>query len=327
MFRFVCTGVFSLLGFLGITICMHAEESYSSVSKLRIPNFNESGYLDWELHAATVSPQGNDLFLTTNPMLYLYSDQIIETTARSELGVFSLQLGQAYGDSIFNVEGNGFTASGKDWIWNNSTKRGKNQISFRQRSIVTFKEGLGSFFAMDKREPQFSCNYEINDEKKNDSNKSLKLTIAEADYLEFLSIEENSHRFLLDGNVSVEGINLFLTCEKMEVLFNKDENTSSSPVGKISMIYATGYIVLKQDGRTSFSDSMTLDLREGTAFLRGNARVVDDEWGEAAGETIILEKGKRMAKVLGGKNGRPKLELPPLPDLGFSTHPKKTKAK
>lgn len=327
MYRLVCAGLFSLLGFLSITICMDAKENYSSVSKLKIPNFNEIGHLDWELHAATVSPQGNDLFLTTDPILYLYSDQLIETTAKSERGVFSLRLGQAYGDGIFNVEGNGFTATGKDWIWNNSTKRGENQISFRQRSVVRFKEGLGSFFAMDTKKHKFSCDSEINNEKKNDSNKSLKLTVAEADYLEFLSIEENSHRFLLDGNVSIEGINLFLTCEKMEVLFNKDENASSSPVGKISMIYATGDIILKQDGRTSYSNTMTLDLREGTAYLRGNARVVDDEWGEAVGETIILEKGKRMAKVLGGKNGRPKLELPPLPDLGFRTHPKNTKAK
>ena len=126
MYRLVCAGLFSLLGFLSITICMDAKENYSSVSKLKIPNFNESGHLDWELHAATVSPQGNDLFLTTDPILYLYSDQLIETTAKSERGVFSLRLGQAYGDGIFNVEGNGFTATGKDWIWNNSTKRGEN---------------------------------------------------------------------------------------------------------------------------------------------------------------------------------------------------------
>ena len=28
-------------------------------------------------------------------------------------------------------------------------------------------------------------------------------------------------------------------------------------------------------------------------------------------------KGKRMAKVVGIKDGRPRLELPPIPDFGF----------
>ena len=47
------------------------------------------------------------------------------------------------------------------------------------------------------------------------------------------------------------------------------------------------------------------------------AKVVDDEWGEASGSRIILERGKRIAKVLGDKNQRSRLELPALPNLGF----------
>ena len=321
-------GFICLLGIIAFDFTVQAEVNSSSVFKLmKIPKFNERGHLDWELHASRVSPLGDDFYQTTKPILYLYNDQVLETTAKSEFGDFSLRLGQAHGSGILRVLGNGFYVSGKDWIWTSETETGENQMIFNRRGKITFKQGLDGFFAMDKRDNYKSCESEIVAEQKTPNDKHLKPTVAEADYLEFLSIEQNSHRFFLNGNVSVDGMNLFLTCEKMEVLFNKDENTSSSPVGKISMIYATGDIVLKQDGRTSYSDNMTLDLKEGTAFLRGNARVVDDEWGEAVGETIILEKGKRMAKVLGGKNGRPKLELPPLPDLGFSTHPKKTKAK
>ena len=55
--------------------------------------------------------------------------------------------------------------------------------------------------------------------------------------------------------------------------------------------------------------------------------LIDDEWGEASGEKIILEKGNRMAKVVAGKNGRSKLELPPIPNLGFGKKPKKTNFK
>ena len=51
--------------------------------------------------------------------------------------------------------------------------------------------------------------------------------------------------------------------------------------------------------------------------------MVDDEWGEARGESIVLEKGNRRARVLGGKNTRPRLELPPLPDFGFRKKVKK----
>jgi lipopolysaccharide export system protein LptA len=68
---------------------------------------------------------------------------------------------------------------------------------------------------------------------------------------------------------------------------------------------------------------MTLDVKLGTALLIGNARVIDDEWGEASGEQIILEKGKRMVKVIARENGRSRLELPPLPNLGFGKKSKK----
>ena len=40
-----------------------------------------------------------------------------------------------------------------------------------------------------------SCESEIVAEEKTPNDKNLKPTIAEADYLEFLSIEQNSHRF------------------------------------------------------------------------------------------------------------------------------------
>ena len=72
-------------------------------------------------------------------------------------------------------------------------------------------------------------------------------------------------------------------------------------------------------GRTSFCDSLGLDVLIGEVLLEGKpARVEDEEWGAAIGNQIILEKGKRRARVLSDEDGvRPKLELPPIPDLGF----------
>ena len=72
---------------------------------------------------------------------------------------------------------------------------------------------------------------------------------------------------------------------------------------------------------------MTLDVKAGNALLLGSARVSDDEWGAASGEKIILEKGKRLAKVIGEKNNRPKLELPSIPNFGFSKKSKNLKIK
>ena len=37
----------------------------------------------------------------------------------------------------------------------------------------------------------------------------------------------------------------------------------------------------------------------------------------------VLEKGKRMVKVIARENGRSRLELPPLPNLGFGKKSKK----
>ena len=86
---------------------------------------------------------------------------------------------------------------------------------------------------------------------------------------------------------------------------------------------AKGNVILRQGGRTSYGDTMLLDVKLGTVLLNGQARVVDDEWGEASGDRIILEKGKRKARVLRGNGRRPKVELPPLPDFGFRKKSKK----
>jgi hypothetical protein len=82
----------------------------------------------------------------------------------------------------------------------------------------------------------------------------------------------------------------------MEVLFNKEDNSTGTKIGKISSMEAGGEVFLKQFGRTSRGDRMTMDVKEGTVVLTGRASVVDEEWGEASGETVILEKEKRGQK-------------------------------
>ena len=65
-----------------------------------------------------------------------------------------------------------------------------------------------------------------------------------------------------------------------------------------------------------------MDVSKGEVLLEGSedvpAQVIDEEWGKASGHRIVLEKGKRRARVLSGKGGeKASLELPALPNLGF----------
>ena len=82
--------------------------------------------------------------------------------------------------------------------------------------------------------------------------KSLILTIANADYLEFLQLEENTHRFLLDGNVSIRRNNLFLPVRKLKFFLPKMVIQRATPIGEVSMMYAFGNVMLQaMDGHHS----------------------------------------------------------------------------
>ena len=331
--RFVCFFADRLIAFLkwwslfllvaNLRFLKANEGDLSTVQNLVIPQFNEDGHLSWELHASQVTSKDSDTFLTTNPILYMFTDQIIELTAKSSAGVFLLESGQANGAGFFDVVGSGFRAKGNDWQWINSVGKGRNQMIFKQYGKVIFSSGLGGFFAHDLGGEDSRCATGDEDSPQGEEKNATIPTVAQADYLEFVSTQKNSHLFSLDGNVSIEGDNLFLTCDNIEVLFVKDGNGSNSEIGKISTMDAKGNVVLRQGGRVSYADMMALDVKLGTVLLTGRARVVDDEWGEARGESIVLEKGNRRARVLGGKNTRPRLELPPLPDFGFRKKVKK----
>lgn len=332
-FRFVCTFADRLIAFqkslsllllaLNLSVVKADEDGLSTVQNLVIPQFNEDGHLSWELHASQVKAKGQDIFITSDPILYLYTTQTLELTARSVTGEFFLETEQARGTSLLAVVGNGFSANGHDWRWNSFSAKGRNQMIFKRNSKVVFTSGLGDFFVDDLAEKNSICDLDQKEEGHSTRKSPTIPTVALGNYLELISKEESSHLFLLEGNVSIEGDNLFLTCEKVEVLFHKDGNTTNTEIGSISQMDAGGNVVLKQGARTSYAENMALDVKLGTVLLTGQARVVDDEWGEARGERIILEKGNRRARVLGNESVRPRLELPALPDFGFRKKAKK----
>jgi len=310
---------FSLYSFCNST----SKSNFSSVLNIKIPGFNDSGFLSWEIHADKINKKEKSLIFAFNPSIYTYQNQKIQLTANTSSGQFDLKSGSAWGNDSMVVAGDGFSGQGMGWHWLEKTSSGFNQIIFRNRAEITFLGGLNNSFTFDYQNEGRDCSPDDSIDEHVGNVKNPVPTIASANYLEFLSVEEGVHRFLMDGNVSISGNNLHLTCEKVELLFIKDANESSGEIGRIKEIEALGNVVLSQRGRNSFANEMTLDVPNGTAELRGSlksgklARVVDDEWGEASGEKIILMKGKRMAKVVGNKDGRPRLELPPIPDFGF----------
>lgn len=299
---FLCSCLFSLAATDG--------SRPSSVRNALVPGFDKEGRLAWELRAAEVSPLPQKLYKTAKPYLKFFDRTGVRMEAKSTSGVFNLRDGLASGDDYLLVEGTGFTARGKSWKWSQVVDAGSHQMVFGQDGKVSFSTSLRKFFPESESVRAGGCQEEsLSPDPKNN------LTVAEAEMIEFLAVNERVHHFFLEGNVSVESSELLLTSKRMKVVFEKEDNSSSDDIGQISLITAFGEVKLSQSGRTSYCDSLSMDVLKNEVLLEGKpARVVDEEWGAAVGNQIILEKGERRARVLGGK---PRLELPAIPSLGF----------
>ena len=310
--------------FLLLFLCFHwgnakeiaKEGTDLGIVQVQVPGFGPDGRLSWELKAREVRPLENDLYKARNPLLKTYGKQGIRTEAKSSSGIFDLKVGYAFGKEALFVTGQGFSAEGKNWKWWQQSENGNHRMVFEKGGGLAFDMELGKFLLLNDFAESGGCPEEP-------IKKDKKLpTVARADYIELLAVNEKNHRFLLEGNVSVVGNQLRLSCDKMEVKFDKDSNSSSGDFGEISFITALGKIEFAQKGRVSYCDALRMDVSKGEVLLEGSedkpARVIDEEWGKASGYRIVLEKGKRRARVLRGEGGeKPSLELPALPDLGF----------
>ncbi len=285
----------------------------SSVRNALVPGFDKEGRLAWELRATEVSPLPNELYEAAKPYLKFFDRTGVRMEAKSSSGIFNLKEGFASGDDYLSVESTGFTALGKSWKWSQKSEQGSHQMIFKENAKVSFGSDLKQFLSDSESDGNFAC------PKVGLPKPEITLTIAEANVIEFLAVNDRTHHFFLEGNVTVESNELLLTSERMKVEFEKEANSSSDDIGRISRISASGRVVFAQGGRISYCDSLAMDAQKGDVILEGKpARVVDEEWGAAVGSRIILEKGKRRARVLAGESGeKPRLELPPIPDLGF----------
>lgn len=115
--------------------------------------------------------------------------------------------------------------------------------------------------------------------------------------------------------MSVNTRDASIRCDVAEIFLGNGQDGQT----EISKIDASGSVKLTQVGRECWADHLQWDTNKSQVVLRGNARVLDAEWGEAAGEKILLEKGRGRAEVIGGKQGRSKLSLPNLTGFSFPT--------
>jgi lipopolysaccharide export system protein LptA len=265
------------------------------------------------LRATEVSPLSNKLYEVAKPYLKFFDRTGIRMEAKSSSGIFNLKEGFASGENYLSVESTGFRALGKSWKWSQKSEQGSHQMIFRENGKVSFGSDLRELLSDSEADGNFACPKDGLEESE------LTLTVAEANVIEFLAVNDRTHHFFLEGNVTVESNELLLTSERVKVEFEKEANSSSDDIGRISRILASGQVEFAQGGRISYCDSLAMDALKGDVVLEGKpARVVDDEWGAAVGNRIVLEKGKRRARVLAGESGgKPRLELPPIPDLGF----------
>ena len=287
-------------------------------TQINIPSYDKNGRLSWELKASEVESLNGDQLLAKNPILAFYGKQK-GGIARSGFGVFDLENGHAHGEDTMDITGKGLRASGNGWSFTESTEHGNHQLSLKNDAQVQIDDHFDVLFAgLDKpvRNTLEPTNSSSNSGEPS-TNKSFP-TRAHALNFELLSSEDGDYRLYFEGNVSVEMAGgAYLICEQAEIVISKERNSTASKDVQIDSIQALGSVHLLQPGRSVWADELNWESNQSTVSLLGNARVLDDTWGEAVGETILLEKGRGRVQVLGGEKNRSRISLPNIPNFSL----------
>ena len=286
-----------------------------SATMVKIPSYDQQGRLSWELKASEVESLSADQLVATNPVLAFYGQQQ-GSQASSSHGVFDLGNGRAFGEEVMDINGRGFRASGSSWDFVESPEMGNHRLRLNKDAQVAFDNHFDALFAGLDQPAQKRATKRTSP-KVSPTNKEEQEfpTLAQAYQFELISDEKGGHQLILDGNVSVEmegGASL--VCNHAEIVIIREENSTSSKDVKIDSIHASGEVYLRQPGRSFWADVLKWESNESTVSILGNARVLDDTWGEAVGEAILLEKGNGRVQVLGGeKKRRSRISLPNVP--------------
>ncbi len=131
-----------------------------------------------------------------------------------------------------------------------------------------------------------------------------------------------------DGNVTITGTNLRLTCDHLEIAATRtgDKSTTVSRGGQFQRILATGKVRLIQGDREATCGRAELLPAQNQIILTENPMVIDhgavaDGAVTYLSDTLIIKRGERKIE---GNNVQ--IKFPPLKDLGFDNNQKLTPA-
>lgn len=328
--------IFTLISFLGLTESAYAERS--GALDVRIPSYDGDGRLHWELQAEEVELLGDKKYLAKEPRMRMLESNRPVSEARSVSGTFDLGNGSAYGADRLIVDSEGFEAEGREWTFQEIQKGARSRLAFTDDARVGFTHELGTLFAAGPSVPVIE-NSRVSPKgghRKKEPSKNRKFpTLAYAKKFELIDLGKGRHKFLLEKEVLLEiefsednssEIQLAtISCDRAVVDLGPEDNSSIQAIGKILRIHAEGEVRMKQPGRFCSAQKFHWQAAGGEVVLNGEAVVLDDQWGEASGERIILRKEDGRAEVVGGEKGRSRLALPSLPAFTFPKFPGSSK--
>ncbi|MEC9123968.1 MAG: hypothetical protein VX969_07465, partial [Verrucomicrobiota bacterium] len=207
--------IFPLLASFSIVLWAGREKAPETtprvpdVMNVLVPGYDEEGHLSWELRAKMVRPSKDGLYEAVDPLLKTFGKAIHPTYAKTSSGFFDLRNGTAWGKDLLSVEGRGFAAKGKAWNWWQRSEKGSHGMAFKDKGEVSFEMRWGKYFVPEEDGRSGGCPEDPN------SMDALEQTVARANFLELLAVDDDTHRFLLDGNVSIRGRDLSLICSRM----------------------------------------------------------------------------------------------------------------
>ncbi len=318
-------------GFIPFAQAIETSMGFPGALGVRIPSYDEKGRLHWELEAAEVEMIGAKKYRAREPRMRMLEQNQAVSRARSSSGIFDLDKGSARGDQRLVVEGHGFQAEGENWEFEEISTAGRSRLVLSSQAKVAFADEVGTLLAGSPSIPKKGYpkdSRKVTADKDNIVENATEFpTSAWAEKFELIDLGEGRHKFLLEGEVCIEmqftessdsEIELAtIHCMDAVVDLATAQNAQRDALGKVVSIHAKGGVRMKQPGRSCQSNSLLWNAQDGLVTLDGNASVVDDQWGIAEGDRIILRKEDGRAEVVGPQNGRARLSLPALPSFSF----------
>jgi len=325
------------LSFILIKCTLFFTPSLFSISDgvidVRLPAYDSSGRLLWEMTAAELELLEDKSYFALNPTLSILENRKPTTQAFSKDGIFDLNKNTAGGNDVLYIKGNGFGALGNPWTFEGQDSEQSSRLHFAENGNVGFDYDLGREFAglaLPDTKDQSTHNHSLIKEIKNAfPDVNAFPTTAKAESMLLLDLGGGKHEFVLRGQTEIKmkpadnngtlSQTTVITCEEAVVELENDPNRSDKKnMGEIKKITATGKVIISQPFRICKADRIEWNEEGGGGLLlEGSAEVHDSKWGKAEGEKILLRKEDGRAEVMGGES-RSKLSIPISPNFNLT---------